>query len=86
MSSFITDISKMVDMNLGLLLKQTKITILGKSIIMIEGLDRIKEYTDERIKLSRGKSSVLVEGENLKIRTLSKNDIIIEGKINKISL
>lgn len=86
MSSFITDISKLMNMNLGLMLKQSKITIIGKNIVIIEGVTCIKEYTCDKVVVVKGKTNIIVNGCGLNIKCLSQDEIIVEGRIEGISL
>lgn len=84
-NSFISDIAEIMDMNMGLLLKQTKITVLGRNIITIEGIENIIKYEPDAIILSKSRNKIEIIGENLGIRSLSKNDITVEGKIASIN-
>lgn len=54
--------------------------------IMIVGKVKIISLGDSQIQIKSNKDVVSIDGDNLKIKSLAKGEIVISGKINKIDL
>ena len=59
--------------------------IRGNVFCLLEGIERIVEYTEERIETSTKKGSVTVSGEQLKLIYYSEDRIGIRGEIRSIT-
>ena len=57
------------------------IEMAGNREIIIEGCQGIIDYNEETIKLSAGKYAILLTGQNLEIKSLLDENIIIDGTI-----
>lgn len=63
----------------------TKISIIDNNYLLLEGSSKIEDYTETYIKLKTDKNIIIIEGKKLDIREMSKDELIIEGKITNIS-
>ncbi|MBR2384804.1 MAG: YabP/YqfC family sporulation protein [Clostridia bacterium] len=61
-----------------------RITLLGKSGGIIEGVKTVDLYSDSRIEIGVKSAKLVVVGENLKIKTYDQNQIVIVGKITGV--
>ncbi|MBE6788282.1 MAG: hypothetical protein E7539_01300 [Ruminococcaceae bacterium] len=60
------------------------IEISGQNHIELDGIRKILEYKEDRIKIRFRHNTVCFNGEKISIRNFSKKNAIIEGKINSI--
>lgn len=60
----------------------SKVTCIGKDKVLIENYIGILEYDDNTIRLNTSDGDILVFGDNLVITQLTKDDILILGKIH----
>lgn len=58
-----------------------KITITGKARVLIENHKGLLEYGEERIEISGGRVRIRINGTDLELRTMDKNDLVITGQI-----
>lgn len=70
--------------NLSSLSDKTTITVIVNSGVVVTGNFKISEILDDYIYLSSKKDKVKVYGENLKIMSIAKGEIVISGKVLKI--
>lgn len=63
---------------------EAKLTILGFKEILIENYKNIMEYEENFIKINTYAGCVSFWGTNLRLKQMAKEDIIIEGNIEKI--
>ena len=82
--SFFCDFLKYFDVS-DISLKTTITTIVGVGVAVVGNL-KIKDIQDEFIMLSSKKESVKIYGQNLKVRSISKGEIVIEGNIKNIEM
>ena len=64
----------------------TKITIEGSSRILIENYKGLQEYEEDHIRIKTSCQNLTIEGECFQIKTLTDDDILIEGKITGVSM
>jgi sporulation protein YqfC len=69
------DVPKEISMN------AIKITITGSSSLLAENHKGIKEYNEEKIVFDSTDSSIEVYGQRLLLRSLTNDELIIEGEI-----
>ena len=62
----------------------SKVTCIGKDKVLIENYIGILEYDDNTIRLNTSDGDILVFGDNLVITQLTKDDILILGKIHMV--
>ncbi len=65
---------------------KTSISIIVGVGLMIVGNIKILNLSDEDLKFQSGKDIIEIVGENLKLRSVSKGEIIIEGKIKNLNM
>jgi len=61
-----------------------KITILGFEELVIENYKNILEYEEIFIKINTYRGAININGVNLKLIQMNKEDIMITGKIDSI--
>ena len=59
----------------------TKITIEGNFKIFIESYKGLLEYEKDKIRIKTAEREISVSGSELEIKTLTDEDILIEGRI-----
>lgn len=62
-----------------------KTVLFGNVQLQMENHRGIIEYTANTIRLGVGDGEVVVTGENLTLRHLLPDEVLIEGKINSLS-
>lgn len=86
MSQFFSNITKLTGLPFNEVTTDFKVVYLGGGGVFVSNYVKILVYNDELLAL-KVKSNVLnIEGKNLIIKQLSRGEIIVEGKINKIYL
>ena len=63
-----------------------RITMLGNLQLNIENHKGIMEYTDYRIKILVARGYLEIEGNNLVLRNVQLDEILINGEINQIKI
>lgn len=75
-------------MKIGSLIKLEKtpeyIELHGRSGMVAEGYCRIGEYSDARIRFDSASGGILLTGEELTLRHLSRGRIAVDGRIKGI--
>ena len=82
--SFFCDFLKYFDIS-DISLKTTITSIVGVGVVVVGNL-KIKDIQDDLVILSSKKESVKIYGENLKVKSISKGEIVIEGNIKNIEM
>lgn len=77
-------INNLLDLPQEVVSNEPKITIVGFKETLIENYKNILEYEENFIKINTYIGTVSFWGDNLRLRQMSKEDIIIEGNIEKI--
>lgn len=77
-------INNLLDLPQEVVSNEPKITIVGFKETLIENYKNILEYEENFIKINTYIGTVSFWGVNLRLRQMSKEDIIIEGNIEKI--
>lgn len=77
-------INNLLDLPQEVVSNEPKITIVGFKETLIENYKNILEYEENFIKINTHIGTVSFWGDNLRLRQMSKEDIIIEGNIEKI--
>ena len=73
------DVPKEISMSM------VKITLTGSSSLLAENHKGIKEYSEEKIVFDSVENSVLIYGQRLLLRSLTNDEIFIEGEIAGLS-
>ncbi len=77
-------INKLLEMPSEVYLQVPKITSLGFNKIMIENYKNILEYQDFFIRINTSIGIINVNGINMKMEEMTKDDLIIEGEIDSL--
>lgn len=68
------------------LLDLPRIIMLGNMQLQVENHRGIQEYTAHLVRISTGKGFIEITGENLVLRNIMPDEIMLEGKIKSLSL
>ena len=82
--SRISKINKILEMPSEVYMPIPKITSLGFSKLMIENYKNILEYQDIFIRINTNIGIININGLNMKMQEMNKDDIVIEGNIDSI--
>ncbi len=63
-----------------------RITIIGNLQVVIENYQSIEEFADDRIRIKAVDRDVTVRGEQLVIRTIVPEEVVIEGVISGVDM
>ena len=63
-----------------------KMTVLANTELTVENFKGIIEYTDKMIRLNTKTHILKIEGERLGIKYITRDDVMICGKIEKTEL
>ncbi|HHT50304.1 MAG TPA: sporulation protein YqfC [Eubacteriaceae bacterium] len=75
-------ISETLELPKEITLDLPKITLIGNLQLNIENHKGIIEYNTQRIRISSNSGMIKIIGQNLYIKTIIKEEIIITGEIN----
>lgn len=78
--------SELLDLPKEIVLNIPKITLVGKSDMMLENYKGIIEYDDKRIRINTGIGVLRITGSGLCIKEITSEDIIICGEILGIEI
>lgn len=67
------------------LLDLPRIVLMGNLQVQIENHRGIQEYTPRLVRISIGKGMLELTGEDLVLRTIMTDEILVEGKIQSLS-
>lgn len=62
-----------------------KIVLVGNIQLFIENHRGIIEYTPELVRVSTGEGEVIVTGEQMVLRNILPDELLVEGKIKSLS-
>lgn len=77
-------INRILEMPSEVFLPIPKITNLGFNKMMIENYKTILEYQDFFIRINTSIGIININGLNMKMQEMNKDDIVIEGDIDSI--
>jgi sporulation protein YqfC len=78
--------SELLELPKEIVLNIPKITLVGKSDMMLENYKSVIEYDTERIRINTGIGIIRITGSRLLIKEITSEDIIIGGEIRGIEL
>ncbi|MEG2003682.1 MAG: YabP/YqfC family sporulation protein [Clostridia bacterium] len=64
-----------------IIIESTHIEIRGNSFLMLDGIERLLCYEDEKIAIKCRDESICIRGKNLTLDCLSDNKIAVKGCI-----
>lgn len=74
-----------IDSDISVLAGEFKCTIVGNRAIFLQNFKKIITYNTEKISFKLSKNYFYVEGNNLSIKEMGKNEVIITGCFNSFS-
>ncbi len=86
MSQFFSNITKLTGLPFNEITSDFKVVYLGGGSVFISNYVKIIIYNTELIALKVKANVLNIEGKDLMIKQLSRGEIIVDGKINKIYL
>lgn len=82
---FMTELSKLIDLSADIIM-QYRYTVFGGRAVYVAGHKGIKSFGSEVMELKIGKELLVVTGQNLIIKHLSNDDLVITGDINSVTV
>jgi len=82
---FMTELSKLIDLPADVIM-QYRYTVFGGRAVYVAGHKGIKSFGSEVMELKIGKELLVVTGQNLIIKHLSNDDLVITGNINSVTV
>lgn len=79
-----TKMSEALELPKEITLDIPKISIIGDIQALIENHRGIIEYNPERIRVNSSIGVIRIEGEQMELRNIGSDDIIITGKIKSV--
>ena len=73
-----------LDASKEVILDVPKIVFIGSREVVVENYKAISEYTDQRIVAESNPSGLTICGEELEIRSITREMLFITGKIRKM--
>ncbi|MCY0877130.1 MAG: YabP/YqfC family sporulation protein [Firmicutes bacterium] len=61
-----------------------RITIIGRTQVIVENYLSLLEFTDTRIRVATGIGETVISGEGLELRTIVPEELLIEGAIHGV--
>ncbi len=77
-----TDLSDTLELPKEIMLDLPKVTLIGNLQLNIENHKGIIEYTSNQIRISSNSGMIKIQGNDLYIKTIIKEEIIITGEIH----
>jgi sporulation protein YqfC len=77
-------LSTALDIPNDIILDLPKITVIGNVQLYLENHRGIIEYSPERIRIAAGNGEIEIAGDRLTIRSISKDDVHLDGVIEAI--
>lgn len=84
-ASFKEKINKFLELPEEIVYDVPKITLVGK-VLLIENYKNLMEYTKEKLRVITNIGIIKVDGSNFEIKSMSKEEILVNGTITKIEL
>ncbi len=83
MYNILKELCDIVDVKYEEINSETKI-YWYKNVLVLNEYRKVLTYTRENVLVSTENNRLNIEGENLKINKLSKEELIVSGKIGKV--
>ena len=82
---FMAELSRLIDLPADTIL-QYRYTVFGGRAVYVAGHKGIRSFGSDVMELKIGKQSLVITGQNLSIKHLSNDDMIIIGDINSVAI
>ncbi len=63
-----------------------KLVIMGNEELFCGGYKIIREYSENEVRLSTGRQIISIKGEDLNIKSIENEEIVVHGKIDMVEL
>jgi sporulation protein YqfC len=77
-------VTEVLELPKEVVLNIPKMTIFGYKDILIENYKGIIEYDNERIRINTGSGIIKISGNNLNIKEITSEDILVNGVIDSL--
>jgi len=77
-------VSEMFELPKDITLNLPKISIIGNSQMLVENHRGVIEYTPQKIRLNSTIGIIMVEGQDMNLKNIAADDIMIIGMIKKV--
>lgn len=82
----LSKIDRFLEMPQEVYTENPKITIMGFNEMMVENFKGIMEYEDYYIRINTALGIININGYELKLETMTNDDIKVKGKIESIDI
>ncbi|MBM7855716.1 sporulation protein YqfC [Desulfohalotomaculum tongense] len=79
-------VSDFLEIPRDVMLDLPKIVLVGSLQVFIENHRGIVEYTSETVRVIVGDGEISIAGENLSLRNITADEIIVEGQIKRLNI
>ena len=86
MIGFSDELSSSIGINVKDIYSNFQVSIIGANACYVQNYVKINSYNKEKVVLKVKGNELAIEGVNLTIQELEKNNILLVGKINKTYL
>lgn len=83
MYNILRELCEITDVSFDEINKQTKI-FWYSGVVVVNEYKRLLTYTNENIVVSTKNNRLNIEGTNIIIKQISKNELIVKGNISKV--
>ncbi len=80
------ELSEALELPLDVSLDLPKVTIVGDLGVLIENHRGLVHYSPDRIVIGVGKGQIAILGRSLEIEEVSKEDMIVRGRLGSIQM
>lgn len=81
MENYIKELADICGLPFGEVTKDTKIIMIGTSMVYVGNYRKLLTYGEEKIDLRVKKDILHIVGENLTIKQMDKGEVVVVGKI-----
>ena len=86
MVSFLEEILKVSGMDPSVIAGSCRVVYLGGKVVMIEGKTKLVEISSTTIKVKLKRGLAVVEGENLRLKNLNLESVMVVGDISNFQI
>jgi len=84
--SFVRSLSESLEMPQDVVLDVPRVTLIGNVQVQIGNHKGVLEYTPTRIRIRTRDGILVVEGKRLKIGSIFRDEVVVEGRIERLDL
>ncbi|MFO7295102.1 MAG: sporulation protein YqfC [Caldicoprobacter sp.] len=79
-----TAVSEMFELPKDIMLNLPRISMIGNNQMLVENHRGVIEYTPEKIRLNSTIGVIRVEGEDMDLKNIAADDVMITGQIKRV--